>query len=98
MAFVVSLSLILAAYFFQENEKTRIEALAKSIVLEELNKENNFYFINEVEFIAPSTINICLRPSSPHLSDEVKMKGTISGITKIAVGNININYTDTQAC
>ena len=103
VAFVVSLSLILATYFFQENDKTRVEALAKSIVLEKLNKENNFYFINEVEFVAPSTINICLKPKTgtPALQSSFATNVQIelrqrSGNNDLTVEPVK--YTDTQAC
>lgn len=107
VAFIVALSLILATYFLQENDRTRIEALAKSIVLEELNGENNFYFINWVEYSVDSAgskkIDVCLKPVPSDDAEKAFVAGRIkSAFANNAFGilpeNISVNFTNHQAC
>jgi len=72
LAFVFTLSFFVAAYFFEESEQTSVEAKAKSVVLEALNKEEDFHYVNSVAYFkATNSFEICFRPDNP-VSGRVK--------------------------
>ncbi|MBI5872440.1 hypothetical protein HZB88_05175 [archaeon] len=99
VAFVFVLSFTLVSYFFQESDKTRIEAIAKSIALKELNKDANFHFINAVSYdSAANLVTFCLKPKTPELDFTVKnaIEGSVKQDAKVFT--VSFVYTNEKVC
>jgi len=93
IAFVVMLSVLISSYFVADAEKSRIEAGAKSALLEGLNNSEKFYFIQTVEFnSADSALEICLNPALPEAAELATLKAAISKRTNVAVASIHFGF------
>ena len=85
VAFVMTLSIMIGGYFFQDAESASILATSKAVLIRELAKDSNFYYVNAIDFdVGNNNIIVCLSPGLPadsnYIADQIKNEAKVNGI------------------
>ncbi|MDO8646877.1 MAG: hypothetical protein Q7R70_00485 [Candidatus Diapherotrites archaeon] len=96
VAFVITLSILIGSYFFQDSENSKLLANSKSVFLRELNNENGFYSIQQFDLVSSSspankTLQICLIPAIPASEESIKnaIKAEVPGIDDVVILSVS---------